>query len=307
MLKSKAPSPIPYLVAAAVLLAGGYWWFKGQSGLNPSETTTVKPASPQPDAADPAISPQENSPFPAPQSVAPGTAVKIDGSTSMVTINQNLKQAFEQQFPGTQVVTQWNGSNQGIQALQSGTIDLAAISRPLTGQETAQGLQAVAVATDSISIVVGINNPFKGELTLEQVKGIFKGTIVNWSQVGGENRTIRVINRPPVSGTHEFFKTQVLKGSNFGTTPNITTLERDATTPLLRALGNDGIGYATYAQTANQQTVRVVPVTGTNPGDDNDPLTRYLAYVYKNPANPAVQAFLGYAFSPQGQQAIFRE
>ena len=57
----------------------------------------------------------------------------------------------------------------------------------------------------------------------------------------------------------------MLGGGSFGTGPNFTTLDRDATTPLLQALGNNGIGYATFAQVVNQKTVRVVPVDGATP------------------------------------------
>jgi phosphate transport system substrate-binding protein len=49
--------------------------------------------------------------------------------------------------------------------------------------------------------------------------------------------------------------------------PNFTTLPRDETTPMLRALGNNGIGYSTVQQVANQQTVRIVPIDGMSPTD----------------------------------------
>ncbi len=296
MLKVKAPSPLPYLIAAIALLVGGYWWFH-RPGSPPSIASTSKSALPAP-------SPATNPTFSLPSTVPAGTVVRVDGSTSMVTLNQNLKQAFEQRFPGTQVVTQANGSNQGIRDLQSGKADVAAISRPLTDAETRQGLQAVEVARDAIAIVVGNSNPFQGNLTAAQVQGIFQGTIVNWSQVGGPNRMIRVINRPPVSGTHQAFKDLVLQGGNFGTTTNITTLTQDATTPLLRALGTDGIGYATAAQVANQQTVRVVPIAGQRPEQSDYPYRRWLYYGYQTPPNAAAQAFLGFALAPEGQQAM---
>lgn len=296
MLKAKAPSPIPYLLSAIALLAGGYWWFKQPSRLTP-EPVVIPNRSPN----------AAVSAFPLPPTVPSGTVVDVDGSTSMVMINQNLKRAFEQQFPGTEVETQANGTNQGIQTLLTGMVDVAAISRPLSEAETSQGLQAVEVGNDAIAIVVGVNNPFKGNLTSQQVQGIFQGTIVNWSQVGGPNKMIRVINRPAVSGTHQTFKDLVLNGGNFGSTTNITTLTQDATTPLLRALGNDGIGYGTDQQVVNQKTVRVVPINNAQPGQPKYPYRRTLYYAYQNPATDVAKAFLGFVLSPQGQQAMVQE
>ena len=137
----------------------------------------------------------------------------------MVTINQNLKNGFQGKFSGTTVDTKANGSDKGIQNLVAGTADIAAISRPLTGQEQGQGLAAVPVALDTIALVVGINNPFKGGLTSAQVQDIFKGNAQDWSNLGGPAGPIKVINRPEVSGTHQTFKEQVLSGANFGTGP----------------------------------------------------------------------------------------
>jgi len=188
--------------------------------------------------------------------------------------------------------------------LIAGNVDIAAISRPLSSQEQAQELVAVPVTEDAIAIVVGDKNPFRKGLTKEQVEKIFQGQITNWSDVGGQSGTIRVINRPAISGTHQAFKEMVLQGENFGTTSNITTLEQDATTPLLRALGTDGIGYATYSQVSNQQTVRTVAVNGLTPEASNYPYQRKLYYAYKKPASPQVQAFLGYVTSPKGKDAI---
>jgi len=222
----------------------------------------------------------------------------------MVGITQNLKQGFERQFPGTRVESNARGTSEGLQMLAAGQVDLAGASRPLSPQEQSQGLVTVPVTVDAITLVVGVNNPFTGSLTPEQVEGIFTGRIINWSQVGGPNAVIRVINRPAISGTHQAFKEMVLRGQEFGTTPNITTLPRDATTPMLQALGVDGIGYATYNQIATQRTVRPVPINGVTPDSPAYAYQRTLYYVYKNPASPAVQAFLGFTLSPQGQQVM---
>lgn len=284
---------IAALVITVLILGGGFWWFSRQSGMNFGGSTGSENNPVQP-----------NSGFPPPQTVNPGTVVRIAGSTSMVQINQALKQGFEQQFPGTRVETQAEGSDKGILAILTGSADVAAISRPLTPQEQSQSLVAVPVTKDAIAIVIGEENLFQRGLNQGQVQSIFQGQITNWSQVGGDSKSIQVINRPPVSGTRQAFQELVLKGGQFGTTPNIVTMQQDATTPILRQLGEDGMSYATYSQVADQRTVRIVAVDGLTPQAPNYPYQRELYYVYKEPVTAQVQAFLGYVGSPQGQGAI---
>jgi len=312
MAKSSGPPPIVFILLFFLLAGGGAFFFlKKPASQDASNTPTpasggganLPPVAPVPGGAAPVSA----SSFALPASVAAGTAVRIDGSTSMVTINLNLKNGFQTKFSGATVVAKANGSANGIKDLVAGTADIAGVSRPLTAQEQGQGLAAVPVALDTIALVVGTNNPFKGGLTVDQVQDIFKGTAQDWSKVGGPAGPIKVINRPEVSGTHQTFKEQVLSGANFGTGPNITTLDRDATTPLLQALGNNGIGYATFAQVVNQKTVRVVPVDGATPDAGNYPYKRQLYYAYKNPPSQAVKDFLGYATSPEGQKAMLAE
>jgi phosphate transport system substrate-binding protein len=301
--KNETPILVLSLLITLGILGGGYWWFTHQ-GKVPSDNQSSPPTPPSQTQLPAPPSPGIPAAFAPPTSVASGTVVRIDGSTSMVQINQALKNAFEQQFPGTKVVTGAGGSDKGIGDLLAGKVEIAAISRPLTPQEQAQGLVAIPVAKDAIAIVVGEKNPFRTGLNQAQVAGIFQGQITNWSVLGGNPGTIRVINRPEGSGTRKAFQELVLKVGSFGNTPNITTLPRDATTPLLQALGADGIGYATYAQVAKQRTVRTVAVDGLTPEAATYPYQRTLYYVYKQPANGAAQAFLGYAASPLGQQII---
>ena len=242
--------------------------------------------------------------FPRQASVPAGTTISIDGSTSMVLINQALKTSFPSTYPGTVVNTAATGSDNGIQALLGGSVNLAAISRPLTAAERSQGLAAIPVGSDRIAILVGASNPFRRSLSRSQLQQIFRGEISNWSTFGGPDRPIRVLNRPSVSGTNKAFRELVLGGADFGKTPNITTLDRDATTPLLRLLGSDGISYATFDQVADQQTARVVAIDGSLPNAYSYPFQRPLFYVYRKPIDPAVKALLGFALSADGQSRI---
>jgi phosphate transport system substrate-binding protein len=297
---SKSPksssSIVPILVTVGLLLGGAAYFGVIKVGNMTTPSPTI--SSTNGNSPDPTLAAN----FPAPSSVPANTQVRIDGATSMVTINKNLKTAIEKQYPGVQILTQSNGSEPGLKALQAGTIDLAAVSRPLTPQEAASGLESVPMSRDPIAVVVGSTNPVGDTLTSAQIADIFSGKITDWSQVGGQGK-IRIINRAAASGTRQVFQDLFLKGATFGTGANVNTLTQDATTPLLRALGADGIGYATYYQVAAQTTVRVLSVDGISPSKPEYPYQRSFLYVYKTPPNPAVKAFLGYALSPEGQQA----
>lgn len=284
------------LLITGAILGGGVWFFARNTNVS-SQSPSLTPLTPPPEPTN-VIALSE------PTKVPQGTQIKINGSTSMVGINQVLKGNFEQKFPGTSILTDAQGTDKGILGILTGVIDIAAVSRPLTTQEQTQGLVAIPIAKDAIAIVVSLKNPFLKGLTEQQVKDIFQGKITNWSQVGGNNASIQVINRPPISGTYQMFQSLILGGGNFGQGDNFTNMERDATTPILQALGKNGISYATNVQIANQQTVRALEIDGLSPEATNYPFLRTLYYVYKNPPTDAVKGFLGFAASPTGQQAI---
>ncbi len=294
MSTKQGPPPIVYIAGALVLAAIGY------TALTKFGNSAAPIVS-----SDPS---QANSPtkvvFNSPTAVPAGTVIKIGGATSLAQINQALKIGFEKKFPAVQALTGASSSSQGLIDLAAGKIDISGISRELTQAEIAQGLTYVPVNQDKIAIVVSNSNDLRTGLTSDQVTKIFTGEITNWSKVGSKNLAIRPILRPSNSGTHKSFQKIGLQGKNFGAGGSFKVLERDATTPLLQALGDDGIGYATFAQVANQSTVRFVAIDGMTPKDANYPYKRTLAYVYKGQPNDAVKAFLGFATSSEGQQSI---
>jgi phosphate transport system substrate-binding protein len=294
----KSLPPIVYI--AGVLAAGaGYFAFKSFTtsvvGNNPS--IPVESTNGQQSAE---ITPA----FEIPATLPGGTTIKIGGATSMVQINRALKTAFEKKFSGVQAVTVASSSDKGLVDLAAGNIDIAGTSRELTEAEKSQGLVAVPVAKDKIAIVIGNDNALRTGLTAAQVAKIFTGEIKNWSEVGGKSLAIRPVLRPANSGTHQSFQTIGLQGKPFGSGGNFKVLDRDATTPLLQALGADGIGYATFAQVANQSTVRFVAIDGTTPESGNYSYQRSLFYAYKNSPSDAVKAFLGFATAADGQKVL---
>ena len=244
--------------------------------------------------------------FPLPESAPSGMKIRINGSSSMVFINQALAQRFENQFPATETVSNYTETKAALQALLEDQIDLAAISRLLTAAEKAQGLVSVPLTRHKIAMIVGVDNPFKGDLTVHQFAQIFRGEITDWSEVGGPSLPIRKIDRPHSSDTRKAFQNYLIfQDAAFETGANAVTLARDSTEVVIRRLGVNGISYAIADQVLDNPNVRIVPMHDVLPDDPRYPFSQPLSYVYKGPEpNPAVQAFLGYAADPSNESAI---
>ncbi len=244
--------------------------------------------------------------FPLPTAVPTGTTVRIDGSSSMAAANQSLKQRFEAQFPGASVALGYSGTPTALQAVLDGKADIAAIGRALTSQEKAQGLVAVPLSRDKIAIVIGANNPFNSSITDEKFAKIFRGEITDWSQVGGSPGKIRMLDRPETSDTRQALRNYpVFKAAPFASGATTLRLSEDSTASLISQLGTDGIGYTIANQAREASGLKVLPLHNTLPTDPKYPFSQPLVYVHKGTnLSPAIAAFLGYATTPDAQQAI---
>ncbi|WP_088893957.1 DUF4912 domain-containing protein [Leptolyngbya ohadii] len=243
--------------------------------------------------------------FPLPESVPRGTTVRVDGSDSMAVINQALKQKFEAQYPGTAVNLATGGTPEALRAVLDGTIDLAAIGRPLTQAEKAQGLVEVPIAREKVAIIVGPENPFRGDITFEQFARIFRGEITDWSQLGGAPGRIRFVDRPENSDTRLALRNyKVFQVAPFQTGNNATQVSQDSTAAVIADLGRDGISYAIASQVLDQPNVRIVTMHGTLPTDPRYPFSQSRGYVYRGSASAGVQNFLGFVAAPVGLATI---
>ncbi|MGA9381693.1 MAG: substrate-binding domain-containing protein, partial [Phormidium sp.] len=241
-----------------------------------------------------------------PKSVKSGTSVRIDGSSSVATFNQALKQGFEKKYPGTKVNIGYQGTAAALNSLVKGNIDIAAIGRPLTDKEKSQGLVAVALPRTKIAVVVGPKNTFKGSITDAQFARIFRGEIRDWSKVGGKRGRIRLIDRPRNSDTRQALQNYpVFRNRAFRSGSNAVRLPQDSTSALIKQLGTNGIGYAISNQVVNRPDAQLVLMHKVLPTDPKYPFSQPIYYVYrrKNPTSAAL-AFIGFASTPQGQQIV---
>lgn len=131
--------------------------------------------------------------------------IKMSGSTSMEKLATALQAGFQAKYPNAALTPEFTGSAAGIEAVANGTVDIGNSSRNLKDEEKASGLVENIVAIDGIAMVTDVNNPVDN-LTREQLTDIYKGNIINWSELGGNDQPIVVIGREAGSGTRGAFE-----------------------------------------------------------------------------------------------------
>lgn len=106
----------------------------------------------------------------------------VAGSTSVTPLMEKMAEKYKELNPDATIEIQSTGSSAGIEAVIDGAADIAMASRELKDEEK-EKLAVEVIATDGIAVVV--NNESKVEdLTMEELKQIFKGELKNTSELG---------------------------------------------------------------------------------------------------------------------------
>lgn len=119
--------------------------------------------------------------------------LQLTGSSTVAPLVAEIGKRYEALHPGVRIDVQTGGSSRGIADTANGLADIGMSSRALRDSEQA-GRSVWTLARDGVAFVVHADNPIQ-ELSREQLIGIFTGEIQDWSEVGGLEGDILLINR----------------------------------------------------------------------------------------------------------------
>lgn len=191
----------------------------------------------------------------------------IKGSDTEVQLVSNLVEAFLKNHKNADISVTGGGSGVGIAAILNKEVDVANSSRPMTDKEKNQAkekqleIPEFIVARDGLSIIVHPKNSVK-ELTIQQIAGLYTGTITNWKDIGGEEGPVVLYGRQNTSGTYVFFRDTVLKNEYAS---SMRTMEGnqaifDAVKNDEQGIGYVGVGYVVGENGLPKKDVQIIPV-----------------------------------------------
>ncbi len=247
--------------------------------------------------------------------------IQNKGSDTIVNLALAWAEYYQQAHPDFRIAVTGGGSGTGITSLINGTVDIANASREIKPEEVEDarkhGIEPreVIIARDAIAVIVHPDNPID-RLTLEQVSRIFQGEVNNWQELGGEDRPIVRVSRETNSGTHVYFLEAVVRlGEDSDVIFSADTLLLPSSEGIIsevsdnpNAIGYDGLGYVTshvkVLAIASPGSSEYILPSAETVGAGTYPISRDLYMYVRQDPGPAVEAYLAWILSAEGQRIV---
>jgi phosphate transport system substrate-binding protein len=239
----------------------------------------------------------------------------IAGSSALQPLVDHAAQSFQTANRGAQLTVSAGGSGAGRNNVCQGSIDIGLSDVPLSEEEKTSLRCAEAVETVIAIQAFGVAANTQGPgtavraLTKEQMQGIFNGTIRNWSEVGGENQAIVVINRAAGSGTRAKMAQYLFDGDDAQFAVGAAEVDSSQTVVNNLRQTPGAVSYLGLAFLSNPQLAtfgiwegpnsEIIEPTDANAATGNWPIGGPGYAITKGPPSALAQAFLDYMISPE--------
>jgi len=239
--------------------------------------------------------------------------IVIKGSTTVLPMAQKTAEVYMKEHPDVKISISGGGSGNGMKALIDGSTDIAMSSRFIKGKEVELAVEKgaypvpFAVSYDCIVAVVHPSNPLNN-LTMSQLKSIYKGEVKNWTELGGPDRPVVVISRDTSSGTYEVWHEKVLEKERVYAGALLQASNGaivQAVSKNKNAIGYIGLGYLDPGVKA--VTVNQIPGSEETTLNGTYPISRALYMFTRGWPEGDILNFMNFVLHPKKGQQFVRE
>jgi len=233
--------------------------------------------------------------YPLPGQAEPQKIV-VGGALSLAPLAEKFSERFRKEHPGVEIDIRRTNSSYAIQAVQSGELQIGLVTRYLSATEQT-AFQVESIGHDAM-LLLSYSWNSATSLTLEQLRNIYLGKVVNWRDLGGEDKGIVPFTRENTAALHATF-IDSLFGKGFKGQEKAFVL-RATKDKVLRTIkrvrGSVGYGIVRVEE-AQAEGVKVLAVDGKFPNATNIqerlyPFTRPLLLISRRRPNPLAQEWM---------------
>ncbi len=230
----------------------------------------------------------------------------VAGTGDSQAILRKIARLFEQHYPSIRIeVPESTGSGGGVKALRHSRVEMARTARPLKNHEK-PGLTPVLFAKSPVAFSAHPSLKQIKSLTNKEILDIYRGNITSWSQVGGPEAKIYVIDRETgdssrkvLTRTMPGFKEMESVAKTFFSTPNTAAAIQEHPHTL---------GYLPLSM-AREYDLHVMAINGVKPTADSVaggsyPHVTPFYLVHDSDPSPLALSFIDFASSTAAKKLM---
>ncbi|WP_312190211.1 phosphate ABC transporter substrate-binding protein PstS family protein [Enterococcus sp.] len=230
------------------------------------------------------------------------------GSTALQPLVEAAGESFSADNPNYTITVQGGGSGTGLSQVEAGAVT---IGNSDVFADEKDGVDTSKLVDHKVAVVgmAPVVNKDAGvtDLSQQDLIDIFTGKVKNWSELGGADQEISVINRASGSGTRATFEKWGLDGAE-----TIQTQEQDSSGTVRKIVAETPGAISYLALSYVDDSIQALSLDGVeatpeNIADNKWPIWSY-EHMYTNGEPDAnVKAFLDYIMTDDVQQGIVIE
>ena len=232
------------------------------------------------------------------------------GSTALQPLVEAASESFMQENPDVQITVQGGGSGQGITQISEGAVQIG--DSDVFAEAKLKDASKAADLVDNKVAVVGMGPVVNKDvtvdsLTMQQLQDIFTGKVTNWSQVGGADEEIVVINRASGSGTRATFEDAVL--GSVKAPDSFKPQEQDSSGTVAKMVAETPGAISYLAFSYYNDSFKALEVDGVAPTANNVITNNWKIWSYEHmyiakDADDATKAFIDYMMGDEVQKNL---
>jgi phosphate transport system substrate-binding protein len=193
-------------------------------------------------------------------------------------------------------------SNAAVHRLMNGFADIASTVERLEFGSQDYGYVETPFCKAPLIVISNVKTPVRN-LSSEQLRAIFNGTISNWKEVGGPDQTIVVVVPEKNTGAYKNFGQLALK--RFDVKYDFMAYRSTDVVKLIHRIPWS-ISFITQGAHTVDQAVKIIQIDGKSPGDSDYPYHQIFSFVTKGNPTAAAKKLVDFAFSENGRSIMLK-